>query len=161
MKASSLRIVAAWLQGHADAGIDLNGGIELPLFIRPQLSALLQSAVLADENSPAGADLFERGGVWHRAVNRVMDALSAECKAMTAHYEYPHGLGLADGAFKSFMAAIPAMGIEMPTDVALAAADGERQAKAEANRAEALAAQEQQRAQASGGWDDSEAYSYH
>lgn len=151
MKASSLRIVTAWLQGHADAGIDLNGGIELPMFLKPQLTDLLQAAVLSDENRPADADPFERFGVWHRAVLRVMPALSAECRAMTAHYEYPHGLGLADGAFMSFMSAIRAFRIELPSAEALAAADSERAQAAK----RVIVAQKH----AFGEWDDS-SYDY-
>lgn len=154
MNTLSLRIVAAWLQGQADAGVDLNGGIVLPLFLKPQLSALLQSAVLADENRPDSADPFEHGGVWHLAVNRVMHALSAECKAMTAHYEYPHGLGMADGAFMSFMTAIRDLCIELPSQEALAAADAHRQAIAQ--QASVVV-----REPAVGDWDDAEAYDYH
>ena len=152
MEKHDLSIVAAWLEGHSDAGIDLNGGIELPLFLKPQISALLKAAVLADENRPNDADPFVHGGVWHRAVCAVMFALSRRCKAMTAHYEYPHGLGLADGAFNSFMAAIVALGIELPTSEEIAAADAVRAARAE----QATAA-----VQEGCDWgDDAEAYDY-
>lgn len=154
MTTSHLRVVAAWLQGQSDAGVDLNGGIVLPLFLKPQLSALLKAAVLADENRPNDADPFERGGVWHRAVNRVMFALAAECKVMTAHFEYPHGLGLADGAFNSFMSALAAMGIDLPSDEEIAAADAARAAVA-AQKAPVAVNQP-----AVGDWDDAEAYEY-
>lgn len=159
MKNCSLRVVTAWLQGQADAGVDLNGGIELPLFLAPQLRTLLPAAVLADKNRPAAADPFERSGVWHRAVNCLMDALTTECKAMTSHYEYPHGLGMGDGAFKSFMTAIRDLHIELPSDEALIAADAERQAQADAKRAEALATY-RQRAKSFEEWNDDDAYDY-
>lgn len=160
MKKSSLRIVTAWLLGQADAGVDLNGGIELPYLLRPQLSALLSAAVLADENRPAEDDPFERGGVWHRAVNRLMSALTAECTAMTEHYEYPHGLGIGDGAFRSFMNAVRDMHIDLPSADALAGSDAERKARNDAERAEAIAAYELRRAAATSKWDDDEAYDY-
>lgn len=152
MNKSSLRIVAAWLQGQADAGVDLNGGIELPLFLKPQLAGLLQAAVLADENRPMGQDAFERGGVWHRAVNRVMAALSDECKDMTWHYEYPQGLGLGDGAFHAFMQAIRAFRIELPSDEEISVADAEREATSAEQAAYSI--------QPLGEWDGSEAYDY-
>ena len=153
MNKVSLGVVAAWLQGHAAAGVDLNNGIELPLFLKPQLAEVLHSAVLEDANRPAGGDAFERGGVWHRAVNRVMYALTEKCKSMTAHYEYPHGLGLGDGAFFSFINAVREFHLELPTDEELHAADAERAARAKAERDAAMASQEASRAQTSGEWD--------